>query len=59
MRVKKGKAPVPAIGRVWLNCSPVCFGQLRGRVLAVFAFSFIGCVDPVASALHATSSPDL
>jgi hypothetical protein len=27
--------------------------------IAAFAFTFTGCVDPVASALHATSSAEL
>jgi hypothetical protein len=45
VRVEKGNARAPEIGRIWLNSSPLSFRQLRGRVAA-----FTGCVDPVASA---------
>ena len=50
MRVEKGKVRSPEIGRVWLNSAPLIS-------VGVAAFTFTSCVDPVASALQATSVP--
>jgi hypothetical protein len=32
---------------------------LCSQGVAAFAFTFTGCVDPVASALHANAAPEL
>ena len=70
MRLEKGRVRAPKIGRVWLNSTPLSFRQLRGGVILVDFWdytcancirrvTFTGYVDPVASALHATTTSNL
>ena len=46
MRVKKGTARAPEIGRLWLNSPPLSFRQLRGRAVLVdfWDYTCVNCI---------------
>ena len=56
MKVEKGKVRAPEIGRVWLNSLPLCFRQLRGRVVLVdfWDYTCVNCIRtlPYVQAWH-------
>jgi len=56
VKVEKGKVRAPEIGRVWLNSLPLCFRQLRGRVVLVdfWDYTCVNCIRtlPYVQAWH-------
>jgi thiol-disulfide isomerase/thioredoxin len=56
MRVEKGQARAPEIGRIWFNSSPLSIRQLRGRAILVdfWDYTCINCIRtlPYVQAWH-------